>query len=177
MFGVSRLRLSLYAAAVIALVAANLWRLDQGESAPPPAPAAAALSALPDLALAQPGGVAPPARDLFRNPGLAPEAPPPPPPPPPEPEPVVQTPQFDPMAEQIDFAEAVLDEYRVVGILRVGADMVATMARGGVVVTVKEGERLPEGFVARRVAIDHIVLAHDELGVERRFQEGVVDGD
>lgn len=78
---------------------------------------------------------------------------------------------------QIDFAESVLDEYRVVGILRVGPDMVATLARGDVVVTVKEGGLLPEGFVARRVAIDHIVLAHDALGVERRFQEGVLDGE
>lgn len=176
MFGVSPRRLALYAIAVIALVAANLWRLDQDGGAPAPAPAVTTVSALPDLALARPTGAAPPARDLFRKPGLEPEAPPPAPPPP-EPEPVVRQPQYDPMAEQIDFAEAVLDEYRVIGILRVGADMVATLERGGVIVTVKEGGLLPEGFVARRVAIDHIVLAHEALGIERRFQEGVLDGD
>lgn len=175
MFGVPHQRIWLYAIATIALVAANIWRLDQEDSAPPAPLAQDALSVLPDLALTQPSAIAPPVRDLFRKPGLEAEAPPPPPPPP-EPEPVVQEPQFDPMAEQIDFAEAVLDEYRVVGILRVGADMVATLARGGVVVTVKEGGLLPEGFVARRVAIDHVVLAHDGLGIERRFQQGVQDG-
>ncbi len=81
------------------------------------------------------------------------------------------------MAEQIDLANEILDGYRVVGILRVGADMVATMERDGLIVTVKEGGRLPEGFIATEVAISHVILEHDALGVERRFQQGVLDGD
>ncbi len=138
-----------------------------------PAPATAPLMALPDLTLSQPTATTPPARDLFRKPGSMPEkAPPPPPPPSPR---LIQP--IDEMAEQIDLANEILDGYRVVGILRVGADMVATMERDGLIVTVKEGGRLPEGFIATEVAISHVILEHDALGVERRFQQGVLDGD
>ena len=173
MFGVSGARLAIYAIIVVALIAANLWRLGQDvRTTPISAPAIATLTALPDLVLTQPTAVNPPARDLFRKPGVAPEIQPPPPPPPPR-----QPPRVDEMAEQIALANDVLDGYRVVGILRVGADMVATMERDGLIVTVKEGETLPEGFIATVVAINHVILEHDGLGVERRFQQGVLDGD
>lgn len=173
MFGISCTRLAIYGAVVAALIAANLWRLGQDVRAKPPAaPATTAVAALPDLTLSQPAAINPPARDLFRKPGTAPAKPPPPPPPPPRP---IQP--IDEMAEQIDLANEMLDGYRVVGILRVGSDMVATMERDGLIVTVKEGEKLPEGFIATEVAISHVILEHDALGVERRFQQGVLDGD
>ena len=175
MFGVSPLRLTLYGLAIVALIAANLWRLGQVEGPAPTAVEAPVLTSLPDLSHSAPTDAAPLARDLFRKPAVEAEAPPSPPPQPPQ-EPVRAAPQFDEMAARIEMAEAALDAYRVVGILRVGADMVATLARGGGVVTVKEGGVLPEGFVARRVAIDHIILAHEGLGIERRFQAGVPDG-
>lgn len=174
MFGISSTRLALYAVAVGALIAANLWRLDQNRPlTPQTAPATAILSPLPDLTFIRPNAVTAPARDLFRKPGAARETAPPPPPPP---SPRLAQP-IDEMAEQIDLANEILDGYRVVGILRVGAGMVATMERNGLIVTVKEGEQLPEGFIASEVTISHVILEHDGLGVERRFQQGVLDGD
>ena len=174
MFGISTTRLVLYGVVLIALIGANLWRLsdDEGATAPAP-PVATIVAALPDLTLGHGGEVsAPSARDLFRRPGTEPVvAAPPPPPPPRKIQPVNE------WAEQIDLANEILDGYRVVGILRIGGDMVATFERDGLIVTVKRGERLPEGFVARHVAIDHVILAHDGLAIERRFQEGVLDGD
>lgn len=173
MFGISSTRLAIYGVVVAALIAANLWRLGQDVRATPPAaPATTAVAALPDLTLSQPAAISPAARDLFRKPGAGVEAPPPPPPPPPR-----QIQPVDELAEQIDLANEILDAYRVVGILRVGPDMVATMERDGLIVTVKEGETLPEGFIATEVAISHVILEHDGLGVERRFQQGVLDGD
>lgn len=174
MFGVSSTRLAIYAVIVAVLIAANLWRLDQtGYSPPDRAPANSPVLALPDLTLTLPAATGPPARDLFRKPGAEPaKAPPPPPLPPPR-----QIQPVDELAEQIDLANEILDGYRVVGILRVGPDMVATLERNGLIVTVKEGEKLPEGFIATEVAISHVILEHDALGVERRFQQGVLDGD
>lgn len=174
MFGISPPRLAIYGVIVIALIAANLWRLDQsGPLTPQTAPATAPLMALPDLTLTSPTASATPTRDLFRKPGAAREKAPPAPPPPPS----RQTQPIDELAAQIDLANDILDGYRVVGILRVGADMVATMERDGLIVTVKQGEKLPEGFIATEVAISHVILEHDALGVERRFQQGVLDGD
>ncbi len=173
MLGISRTRLVLYAVVVVALIAANIWRLDHSRPfTPVTAPASAPLLVLPDLTLTRPTATTAPARDLFRKPGTKAEAPPPAPPPPPR-----QIQPVDELAQQIDLANEILDGYRVVGILRVGRDMVATMERNGLIVTVKEGEKLPEGFIATEVAISHVILEHDALGVERRFQQGVLDGD
>jgi len=174
MFGVSSTRLAIYGVIVAVLIAANLWRLGQDiRTTPPATSAAAAQTALPDLVLTPPAAISPAERDLFRKPGNEAEAPPPPaPPPPPR---LIQP--VDELAQQIDLANEILDDYRVVGILRVGPDMVATMERNGLIVTVKEGEKLPEGFIATEVAISHVILEHDALGVERRFQQGVLDGD
>ncbi len=172
MFGISSTRLMLYGAALIALIGANLWRLaeDDRATAPPP-PAAGVVAALPDLALGRPADAhAPPARDLFRRPGTEPVIVAPPPPPPPR-----KIQPVNEWAEQIDLANEILDGYRVVGILRVGGEMVATLERDGLIVTAKRGEYLPEGFVVRHVAIDHVILAHDGLAIERRFQEGILD--
>ncbi len=174
MFGISPTRLMLYGVALFALIGANLWRLSDNEGASAPAPQVSGIAAaLPDLTLGHAGKVsAPSTRDLFRRPGTKRVvAAPPPPPPPRKIQPVNE------WADQIDLANEILDDYRVVGILRVGGDMVATLERDGLIVTVKRGELLPEGFVARHVAIDHVILAHDGLAIERRFQEGVLDAD
>ena len=176
MFGISPLRLTLYGLVIAALIAANLWRLGPEEVAAPVAVETTAFSSLPDLTPVEPSSAAPIARDLFRKPVEEADPPPPRPQAPPQ-KAAPSEPRFDPMAAQIDRAEAALDAYRVVGILRVGADMVATLSRDGALVTVKEGGVLPEGFVARRVAIDHLILVHDDLGIERRFQTGVRDGE
>lgn len=172
MFGISPQRLTLYALAVIGLIALNAVRYlgDQVPETATPGTVGSAPLALPELVFLPAGdGLSTPARDLFQR---REEAPPPPPPvvapPPPTPQPAAP----DPRATALAAANRRLDRVTVVGIFSSADGMIAVLDAAGDVDNVQAGDSLFPGFVVTDVSISGIVVENSEIGLKRTLNLG-----
>ena len=164
MSGISKPRLILYGVLLVALFAANLYRISlspQAELAEAVTRDAAPIR-VPELHLALRTEAAPPgARDIFR-PNAAP-APKPVETPKPAPQPAVAKPD----AREIAIGQATkqIDAVKLVGVLASGEGALAVFEHDGNTLSRFVGDEIVSGFKLDRISQGEIRARHDRLGL------------
>ncbi len=164
MSGISKNRLILYGVLLVALLGANLYRLNlapETEVAEAVSREAAPIR-VPELHVAaRTDATAPGTRDIFR-PNAAP-APKPVVAAAPAPEPVVQTP--DPIEIAIGQVTKQLDAVKLVGVLASGEGALAVFEHDGNTLSRFVGDEIVSGFKLDRISQREIRARHDRLGL------------
>ena len=174
MFGLSKSRAVLAAAAIAVLLALNFWQyggapggrqpVRDWQAFVPPDLAPIALAA--DRAANRTG---PAARNLFRandQPVVLPE---------PKPAPVA-APAPDPQVTAIAAAEKRLEGVFVLGLLSASQGMVAVVEKDGNVGNVVVGQELIPGFVVSAIGFEKITVFSQDLGITRDLKLGGTGG-